>query len=64
MRYTMDWQLAAVWLLVAAAGLHVLRTLWKSLRGAGKGCGSGCGKCAPPDTNKPGRIALTQVKDK
>ena len=61
----MDFQLTAVWLIVAGAALYVVRALWKSLRGSGKACGSGCGKCATAkDDEQPGRIPLEQVKTK
>ncbi len=62
----MEFQLIAVWVIVAAAALYVMRALWKSLRGSGKGCASGCGKCAPTTTDeaKPGRIPLEQAKVK
>lgn len=60
----MNYQLIAVWVLIAGSMLFIGRSLWKSLRGFGKGCGAGCGKCAPiaDESATSDRIPLTQVK--
>jgi hypothetical protein len=43
-----DWQLAAVGLIVAGAVGYLARSAWKTWAGGKTGCGSGCGKCEKP----------------
>lgn len=58
----MSGQLAAVLVLVAAAGLFLARSTWRTWLGPAGGCGSGCGKCATPaDEPATRRIALPRV---
>lgn len=55
----MDFQLLAVWIIVALAALYVGRSIWKAIRQSGKGCAGGCGRCAAPAPDeKPGRVPL------
>jgi hypothetical protein len=60
-----DWQLAVVWVVVAAAVGYLGRSAWMTWAGRGKaGCGSGCGKCespVPAAREPPDRISLPRV---
>jgi hypothetical protein len=59
----MDGQLAAVLVILGAAGLYLIRGTWKTWFGSSRGCGSGCGKCPAPTNEEPAgrRIALPRV---
>jgi attachment p12 family protein len=46
----MNWQLAIVIVLVAAAGLYLARQTWRTWAGKKAGCGSGCGCASQPNT--------------
>jgi len=60
---TVDWQLVAVLLAVAAALGYVTRAAWKTWFGRKAACASSCGGCAKPaDEEGAGkRIALPRV---
>jgi hypothetical protein len=53
----MDWQLATVMVLVAAAGLYLVRRAWRTWRGAKGGCGGSCG-CAAAAAERPGAALI------
>ena len=38
-----EWQMVAVLLIVAAAGVYLARATWHSLRASKSGCAGGCG---------------------
>ena len=61
----MDGQSITAILLVMAAGLYVLRTIWRSIKLKGTGCGSGCGKCSAAEPkSRAGMIPLQQINTK
>jgi hypothetical protein len=48
----MNWQLLVVSMIVAAAGLYLIRQSWRTWSGRkGGGCGKGCG-CASKSTDQ------------
>lgn len=42
----MDGQLAAVLVILGAAGIYLIRGTWKTWFGSARSCDSGCGKCS------------------
>ena len=62
MRTVVDWQQPITVLAIALAGAVVMRAVWRTVFGKGRGCASGCGKCATPAAAaQPGRISLPQI---
>jgi hypothetical protein len=62
----MDWQLALVGLIIAAATAYIGRRAWRTwgrkASGCGGGCGTGCKSTASKDISAPARlIPLEQI---
>ena len=60
----MDGQLAAVLVILGAAGIYLIRGTWRTWFGSSVSCGSGCGKCssaAPQEEPAGRRISLPRV---
>jgi hypothetical protein len=57
----MDWQLAAVGVLVALSAAYLARRAWRTWAGRGAGCGGGCGCAAGPKADE--RPALIRPEE-
>jgi hypothetical protein len=61
----MDWQSPLAWLLVAAAAIYVLRTVWRTWFSASSSCAGSCScsKASKPSPDNDGNPVFLPASD-